>query len=152
MSQPSSPVFRQTMFIAAPAARVWGALVTPNEVVQYHLCPLQALEPRVAGRIVYGTDGRPLITGSIIEFAPERRLVHTFQFDDTTVKGDAESRVTYAITPMGTMCQLTLTHEGFDSDNQTYANVAEGWPTILSGLKTLVETGKPLPWPTGDGR
>jgi uncharacterized protein YndB with AHSA1/START domain len=149
------PVYQQTVFIAAPALRAWAALIAPSDVAQYHLCPLETIELRPGGRIVYGSGGQPFITGVITEVVPERRLTHTFRFTADThpnVEQDAESRVTYALVPMGEMCQLTLTHDGFGSDDRTLANVTGGWPTILSGLKTLLETGKPLPWPTGGAR
>ncbi len=100
---------------------------------------------RVGGQIVYGTPQQAFITGQVVEYSPNRRIVHTFQFHAGTpanVATDAPSRVTYQIEPMGKMCRLTLTHDGFDADNQTYANVTGGWPTILSGLKTWVETGE----------
>jgi hypothetical protein len=56
--------------------------------------------------------------------------------------------VTYDIEPGGdAMCVLYLTHSGFQSKNQTFTDITGGWPVILSSLKTLLETGKPLPWP-----
>jgi uncharacterized protein YndB with AHSA1/START domain len=143
--------FRQTLFIAAPADRVWAAIVTPADVKQYYLCPLETIELKSGGRIVYGSDGQTLISGTVLQATPGYRLVHTFRFAPDThasTDKDAESRVTYAIKPMGAICELTLTHDEFGSDNRTYANVTGGWPSILSGLKTYVETGKPLPWPT----
>jgi len=151
VNQPDLPAFRQTLFIATPAARVWNALITPAEVARYHLCPLQRLDLRPGGEIIYGVGDQRFIFGTVTNVVPERQLTHTFRFDAATHDGthaDAESRVSYTIVPMGAMCQLTLTHDQFGSDDQTYANITGGWPSILSGLKTWVETGKTLPWPT----
>lgn len=149
MQQSTSPVYQQTLFIAAPAAQVWELLTNPADVSRYYLCPLQAIDLQRGGRITYGVDGQSFITGKVLEVEPQRKLVHSFRFS-TQVQPSAEngdSRVTYQIVPMGAMCELKLTHDGFGLDGQTYASIADGWPSILSGLKTLAETGKPLPWP-----
>jgi hypothetical protein len=54
------------------------------------------------------------------------------------------SRVTWEIEKMGESCRLTLVHDEFDGETATYHSVEHGWSQILSGLKTLIETGKPL--------
>ncbi len=59
------------------------------------------------------------------------------------MEGDAPSRVIFEIEPQGQCCRLTLTHE-FEEENATYKTVDAGWPVILAGLKTLLETGEPL--------
>ena len=46
--------------------------------------------------------------------------------------------------PRGEVCLLTLTHDDFDGETKTYQSVRLGWNPVLSGLKTLLETGKPL--------
>ncbi len=57
---------------------------------------------------------------------------------------DAPTRVTYEIHQQGDCCRLTLTHDEFEGETNTYKNTSGGWPGILSGLKTLLETGQPL--------
>ena len=54
------------------------------------------------------------------------------------------SRVTWEIEKLGDTCRLTLVHDEFDGENATYHSVEHGWSQILSGLKTLIETGQPL--------
>ena len=79
--------------------------------------------------------------------------MHTFCFAHQ--KDDPPSRVTYEIKAMGEMCELTLTHDQFGGETPTYRDVCGGWPVILNGLKTLLETGKGLPWPkkeAGEGK
>jgi uncharacterized protein YndB with AHSA1/START domain len=88
-------------------------------------------------------DGRrePAITGKVLEVVPLRRLVHTFSFPPT---GDEPTRVTYELEPVGELVKLTLTHEGFEGETKTYQGIRTGWAPIFDGLKTLLETGKPL--------
>jgi hypothetical protein len=52
--------------------------------------------------------------------------------------------VTWEIEPLGDVCKLTLVHDDFDGETATFKSVGSGWNPILSGLKTLLETGKAL--------
>ena len=75
-----------------------------------------------------------------------RRLVTSYQARwDPDVAQDPPSRVTYEIESMGQASRLTVTHDGFDTENATYHQIGEGLPIVISGLKTLLETGQPLP-------
>src|SRR6266480_3593041 len=101
---------------------------------------------RAGSPIVYKQPdtGRIDIEGKVIEADPPRRLVHTFAVGwDPDVK-DPPSRVAWEITPMGEACRLSVTHDGFAEENETFAQTKSGWPIILSGLKTLLETGSQL--------
>jgi hypothetical protein len=55
--------------------------------------------------------------------------------------------VTWEIQALGEVCKLTLTHDDFDGITETYRQVGSGWNPVLSGLKTLLETGRPLAIP-----
>ena len=55
-----------------------------------------------------------------------------------------KDRVTYEIEPMGLVCKLTVTHDEFPRGGRTFETVKEGWPEILSSLKSLLETGEAL--------
>jgi uncharacterized protein YndB with AHSA1/START domain len=84
--------------------------------------------------------------GENLEVDPPRRLVQSFNAlwsDD--VKGEGTSRVTWEIEPVGDSCRLTVTHDQLrDGAND---EIYGGWPMILSGLKTLLETGQTLTTP-----
>jgi len=84
--------------------------------------------------------------GEVLEVDPPRRLVHTMVAlwgDD--VKAEGTSRVTWDIEPVGDSCRLTVTHDQLreGANDQLYG----GWPMILSGLKTWLETGELLTTP-----
>ena len=87
-----------------------------------------------------------IAAGENLEVDPPRRLVQSFTAlwsDD--VKAEGTSRVTWEIEPVGDSCRLTVTHDQLpeDANPELYG----GWPMILSGLKTLLETGEPLDTP-----
>ena len=137
--------FHYTVFIGKPPKEVWNALTQKEFVRQYHLAPLLTLELKKGGKIAYGTKDSELISGVVKELSEPNKLVHTFHF---TGSKDPETTVTYDIEAVGdSMCVLRLTHSGFTAGNKSYADISGGWPVIASSLKTLLETGKPLPWP-----
>jgi uncharacterized protein YndB with AHSA1/START domain/predicted transcriptional regulator len=87
-----------------------------------------------------------LLEGENLEVDPPRRLVQSFKaLWGEDVKNEGTSRVTWEIEPVGDSCQLTVTHDQLaeDANSELYG----GWPMILSGLKTLLETGETLTTP-----
>jgi uncharacterized protein YndB with AHSA1/START domain len=81
-----------------------------------------------------------------MERSPPRRLVQTFNaLWSEAVKAQGQTRVTWEIEPVGTSCRLTVTHDQLpvDANPELYG----GWPMVLSGLKTLLETGELLDTP-----
>jgi uncharacterized protein YndB with AHSA1/START domain len=87
-----------------------------------------------------------IASGENLEVDPPRRLVQSFTaLWSEDVKREGASRVTWEIEPVGTSCRLRVTHDQLDEDanNELYG----GWPMILSGLKTLLETGEDLDTP-----
>jgi uncharacterized protein YndB with AHSA1/START domain len=138
------PEFHYTTFIAKPAKDVWSALTEKKTIDQYYMAPVHTLEMKKGGKISYGGDTE-LISGTITEVDVPKKLVHTFKFAGSD---DPETQVTYEIKPIGeAMCSLTITHRGFQAEDQTFADITGGWPVIASSLKTLLETGSKLPWP-----
>ena len=88
----------------------------------------------------------PIAEGENLEVDPPHRLVQsmTALWSDE-VKSEGASRVTWEIEPVGDSCRLTLTHDQMRADAN--AEIYGGWPQILSGLKTLLETGESLTTP-----
>lgn len=143
-AQPMKPEFHYTILIAKPAADVWSALTEKKLIDQYYMVPLHTLELKKGGKVSYGVD-KEMISGMITEFEAPKTLVHTFKFAGSE---DPETRVAYEIKAIGdAMCSLTISHSGFEAENQTFADISGGWPVIASSLKTLLETGKNMPWP-----
>ncbi len=91
-------------------------------------------------------EGNDLVTGELIELDAPHRLVHGWRalYDEQTAT-EPESRVTWEIEAKdGGVSLLTVTHDRLEASPHTSENVAGGWMYVLSGLKTLLETGKPL--------
>jgi uncharacterized protein YndB with AHSA1/START domain len=93
-----------------------------------------------------GPDGEVWADESVYEYDPPRRLVHGWRSRySPELASEDESRVTWEIEPRdnGT-CVLTVIHDRLEGAPKTAAAVSGGWMTVLSGLKTLLETGEPL--------
>jgi uncharacterized protein YndB with AHSA1/START domain len=139
-----SPEFHYTIFIAKPASDAWTALTVKKTIDQFYMAPVHTLELKKGGKISYGGEAE-FITGTITELEAPKKLVHTFKFAGSD---DPETLVAYEIEPIGElMCSLTISHTGFRTEDQTFANITGGWPVIASSLKTVLETGRGLPWP-----
>ena len=88
----------------------------------------------------------PLCEGENLEVDPPRRLVQSFRaLWGEDVKREGTSRVTWEIEPVGDACRLTVIHDQLPPDAP--AELYGGWPMILSGLKTWLETGQTLTTP-----
>ena len=137
------------LFIKATPEQIWDAITTPEYVRQYfHNSRLEA--PLAAGGrwLARSPDlTKVWIDSEIIEFDPPKRLRHGWRslYDDELAL-EAESRVTWEIEPQdnGT-CLLTVVHDRLEGAPKTAASVSgPGWMHVLSGLKTLLETGTPM--------
>ena len=87
------------------------------------------------------------VYGKVLEFEPSKAFSHTSRVGETygTEHAKFESRVTYRLEPIGECTKLTLVRNQWPDGDLSYENTAaNGWWTLLSSLKTFIETGKPL--------
>jgi uncharacterized protein YndB with AHSA1/START domain/DNA-binding transcriptional ArsR family regulator len=134
------------VFIRATREQVWEAITSSDYTLKYYYASTVESEFRPGAPIVYRIDGNDAIRGDVIESAPPEKLVTTFDavWDDD-VRADPPSRITWILDEAGGgVTKLTVVHDGFASETDTFNQVARGMPFILSGLKTLLETGEPL--------
>jgi uncharacterized protein YndB with AHSA1/START domain len=90
--------------------------------------------------------GMPIFEGENLEVEQPLRLVQSYRaLWSDEVKGEGTSRVTWEIEPVGDSCRLRVTHDNLrqGANEELYG----GWPMVLSGLKTLLETGELLTTP-----
>jgi len=140
------PKFVFATFIRATPETIWRALTETDFTLRYYYGNAieSTFEPGAPYRMT--ADGELQIEGEILEADRPHRLVQSWHgvWDEAMV-ADAPSRVTWEIEEaMPGVCRLTLVHEGLVAGSATLDQVSGGWPYILSGLKTLLETGKGL--------
>jgi uncharacterized protein YndB with AHSA1/START domain len=145
LEQPMEKVFE--IYIRTTPERLWAAITDPDVRAHFHFGNRVESDWTQGSTYVVthaGFDG-PLVSGENVEVDPPRRLVQTMQafWDDSLAA--ITSRVTWEIEQVADSCRLTLTHDQLpdDADAQLYG----GWPMIVSGLKTWLETGQELTTP-----
>jgi uncharacterized protein YndB with AHSA1/START domain/DNA-binding transcriptional ArsR family regulator len=141
-SMADKPDFILATYIRTTPKALWAALTQPEYTRQYYYGTDVDADLRVGGRFSYSRGGEMSLDGEILEIEPERKLVHTFKA--LWAPEGQDTRVMFEIEQMGDTCKLTVTH--FDAA-KAMAGVEDGWPMILAGLKTVLETGKALNLP-----
>jgi uncharacterized protein YndB with AHSA1/START domain len=133
------------VFIKATAEQIWEALTKREFTERYfHGSRIEITAER---RFSLGPDGSVRGDSPMYEYDPPRRLVHGWRsLYDSELAEEPESRVTWEIEPQaGGYCKLTVVHGRLEDSPKTAEAVAgAGWMMVLSGLKTLLETGQPL--------
>lgn len=140
------PSFVYAIHIATTPEKLWWALISPEFTSRYWAGRNVGGDFRKGGRIVMTqADGSPDFEGEILEFDPPHRLVFEFLVQDGgRLQAEGPSRVTYEIAQKAKTVSLNVTHDGFPENSLVYDGISNGWPAILSGLKTLLETGNPM--------
>ena len=136
------------LFIKAPPEQVWEAITDPEIRAKYNFGAgvITDWTPGSQLRLESTGAGQALGDGEVLEVDPPRRLVHTMRAlwgDD--VKSEGFSRITWDIEQIQDSCRVRVTHDELreGANEQLYG----GWPMILSGLKTWLETGELLTTP-----
>jgi uncharacterized protein YndB with AHSA1/START domain len=135
------------VFIKATPEQIWEAITNP-EFTQKYLYGTRVdydLRPGGAFRSISSESGQALVEGEVLELDEPKKLVQTWRFlYDPELADEGFTRVTWEIEEgEGGVAKLTATHE-LEGAPKTALHVSGGWSYILSGLKTLLETGEPL--------
>ena len=141
------PQFVYVTYIASSPEKVWNALIDPKMTEKYwqhenvsDWKPGSRWEHRA-----FDKDRTLRLVGKVIESSPPRRLVLTWASPADEAQEEKHSRVTFEIEPAGGVVRLTVTHEHFEPGSEMFESIKKGWPKVLSSLKSLLETERPLP-------
>src|SRR6185437_11856891 len=125
----------------------WQALTSAEFSRKYFFGNSVEIEQRVGGAFIVRTpDGALHVSGEVFECNPPRRLTVTFNVSwPALIETLGPTLVTYEIEPAGNAVKLTMS-EAHDRpiDDDILSGGRQGWPAILSSLKSLLETGEPL--------
>jgi uncharacterized protein YndB with AHSA1/START domain/DNA-binding transcriptional ArsR family regulator len=135
------------IYIKTTPERLWEAITDDEMKRQYSFGVGVTSEWTPGSRYKSSVPGViDIAAGENLEVEPPRRLVQSFNaLWSEDVKAEGTSRVTWEIEPVGDSCRLTVTHDQLREGAN--AELYGGWPMILSGLKTLLETGETLTTP-----
>jgi uncharacterized protein YndB with AHSA1/START domain len=132
-----------TFYIAATPEKVWEGFVSQESNRTIFAGAEFEADLKPGGSIAWvgpGPDGKtiPYVHGEILRCEPPRALQYTFAMGPQS----KSSRATIELTPETEATKVVVTHDEWAEDDKNYAQCADGWPRILSRLKTLIETGK----------
>jgi len=156
----TNPEFVYTTYIKTTPERLWQALTDPAFTRRYWGVGFES-DWRPGSTMTWEERGVKIVDPAqiVLESEPYRRLAytwHTFtpewaeahELGDevfTALATERRSKVTFEIEPRGPMVKLTVVHDDFEPGSTVRQMVGEGWPELLSGLKTLLETGDTPP-------
>ena len=135
------------IYIRCTPPQLWEG-ITNGEVTRkyFHETSIES-DWELGSPVVFrNPDGSLAVEGEVLEVDEPRRLSITWHaLYNPAAANERPSRVTWEITQHADACRLSLVHDDFDGETPTYQGVAEGWLVLLCSLKSLIETGEPLP-------
>jgi len=144
----SKPEFVYVTYIETTPEKLWEALTDGDFTERYWFGARLKSDWKVGSSFeMLRSDGTISDAGKIVEVDRPRRLAYTFVNVSDKYKNDLPALATFVIEPYGKLVKLTLTHQGFAEGSKFLEGVSKGWPAILSGLKSILETGHPLEIP-----
>ena len=134
--------FVYVTYIRTTPEELWHALTTSEIIRQYRFGMIVQSKWKVGSSWRMYADGSLMDSGKILESVSPRRLVMSWRSEwEPAFTAEGYSRCVFEIEPTGTSSKLTLTHLIERPDSQFIAAVSDGWPLVLSNLKSLLETG-----------
>ena len=155
-----TPTFVYTTYIRTTPEKLWQALTEPAFTKQYWAT--EFITDWAEGSEMTWNNHGVMISDPeqvVLEAKPYTRLSYSwhsvtpelakrFDWDDemlTKLAAEARSKVTFEIEPVTEGVKLTVVHDGFPAGSTLAEMVSHGWPNVVASLKTLLETGEPLP-------
>jgi uncharacterized protein YndB with AHSA1/START domain len=139
------PEFVYTIFINTTPEKLWHALTDTTFTEGYWFGCRLISDWNVGSLMRMERAGQVLNECTILASDPPRRLCYSWlTVFDEAMKQERPSRVTFVLEPSQRSVKLTVTHEGFDEGSKTLPSISDGWPLVLSSLKSILETGQPL--------
>lgn len=138
----TKPDFVYTTYINATPQKVWDAITNPEFTRQYWGHDMVSDWKQGADwQLIDNANDAVKVVGRVIESNPPKKLV--LSWAEPSDKAD-NSQVTFEIEAVDDMVRLNVIHDGFKMDSKLPGRISKGWPLVLSGLKSLLETGNPI--------
>jgi uncharacterized protein YndB with AHSA1/START domain len=135
----------EVIYIRTTAEAVWRALTDPDVTQRYWFDTRIVSDWRVGSTIRYLRHGELTDEHVVLSCDPPHRLSHTFHPVFGEYRQEPPSRVEFGVAEHNGVVRLTVHHDDFPPASVVYRACSDGWPMILSNLKSLLECGAPLP-------
>ena len=141
----SKPEFVYTTYIETTPEKLWQALTDGDFTERYWFGHRVASDWEIGSPYKFAKQGKNTIAGKVLAFEPPKRLSYSWDNLKPDMQDERSSRVTFDLEPRGKVVKLTVTHDNLDEGGKTFRDISGGWPMVIASLKSLLETGKPLP-------
>ena len=141
----SKPEFVYTTYIETSAEQLWHALTDGDFTERYWFGHRVASDWKVGSPYRFTHPDRPSPEGKVLISDPPKQLAYTWNGCSDDLRRERTSRVTFDLEPRGHVVKLTVTHDNLDEGGRTFLGISEGWPMVMASLKSMLETGRPLP-------
>jgi uncharacterized protein YndB with AHSA1/START domain len=141
----TKPVFVYVTYIETTAEKLWQALTDADFTERYWFGHRLTSDWKVGSAYQFTNQGKPMVEGEVLVSDPPQRLAYSWYNRKEEAKGEGTSRVTFDLEPRGKVVKLTVTHDELGEDGKTLRAISGGWPMVIASLKSLLETGQPLP-------
>lgn len=153
MTTTTKPSFVYVTYIATTADKVWEALVDPKVMAEYWIgatgpARVNISDWKIGSKWEHtrADESKQVdVAGTVVEFVPPTRMAMTWARPAEVEDTSKHSLVTFDIEAQGNVVKLTVTHSDLEKDPNMLNGISNGWPRVLSNLKSLLETGKRLP-------
>lgn len=142
--------FLYITYIETTPEKLWEALTDSEFSKRYWWDTSVVSDWKVGSPFSLVLNGRTTDVGEVLETERPRRLSYTFHHILSEVaRQEPPTRVTFVLEPYGRLVKLTLIHEDFAEESVILDPISKDWPAIMSGLKSMLESGTPLVIPFG---
>ncbi|MEM9195134.1 MAG: SRPBCC domain-containing protein [Myxococcota bacterium] len=141
-------IFDHRIYIAAPYQTVWEHLTRAERYESWFSAPGLSFGSRPGDSVAWGSTDRTAIVGRLLAIEHGKGLRHSFAFAFVEPREDTE--VEWTVLAAGAVVDLRVQHDVTHAPNTARTIGEAGWTKALCRLKTLIETGKPMPWPSED--
>jgi uncharacterized protein YndB with AHSA1/START domain len=146
----SRPKFVYVTYIASTPEKVFKALTDTDATAKFWFGNAATSDWKIGSPIQFHREGKLILQGKILENEPPRRLSYTFHAMHEPHNGkEAPSRVVFELEQQKDQVKLTVTHDDFAEGSKVFESISNGWPLVLSNLKSYLELNRAVlhaPW------
>ena len=144
----NKPNFVYVTYIASTPEKVFKALTSTEATARFWFGTAVTSDWKIGSPVTFRRNGELVVSGKVLECDPPRRLSYTFHSQHDGLYTEQPSRVVLEIEEQQGQVKLTMTHDDFPPDSKVFPRISEGWPLVLSSLKSYLEANRVLraPW------
>jgi uncharacterized protein YndB with AHSA1/START domain len=144
----SKPNFVYVTYIASTPDKVFKALTDTEATARFWFGNAVTSDWKVGSPVTFRRNGELIVSGKVLEFDPPHRLSYTFHSQHDGLYTEQPSRVVLEIEQQKDQVKLTMIHDDFPIGSKVFEKISNGWPLVLSSLKSYLEANRVLraPW------